>query len=364
MDRRLSSLTLIALGLASMNAIAEEEKVLNIYNWSDYIAEDTVANFEELTGIKVNYDVYDSNDVLEAKMLSGSSGYDITVPTGDFLNRQIQAGVYQKLDKSKLPNLKNMDPEIMASAAQHDPDNAHSIVYMWGTNGFGYNVNKVAEAMPDAPVNSFDMLFDPAVVEKLSACGVSMLDSPSEVVPSILNYLGLDPTSKNVDDLPKVEEVLMSVRPFIRYFHSSQYINDLANGDTCVAMGFSGDILQARDRASEADNGVEIAYVIPSEGAQQWFDMLAIPADAPHPENAHAFINYIMEPQVAADITNYVYYANANTASFDLIDKEVTQDPGIYPSEEVKKKLFPTKADPVRYTRALTRMWTKVKTGQ
>lgn len=341
-----------------------EEKVLNVYNWSDYIAEDTIEKFEAETGIKVNYDVFDSNEIVEAKLLTGSTGYDVVVPTANFLERQIKAGVFRKLDPSKLPNLKNMDPVISQRVALHDPGNEHSVTYMWGTTGFGYNVKAITERLGGMPTNTWALFFDPAVISKLADCGVSLLDAPNDVMATALKYLGLDPNSESPDDLAKAEELLGSVRPHIRYFHSSQYIDDLANGEVCLAMGYSGDILQAADRAAEAGQGVEIQYVIPKEGAVVWFDMLAIPADAPHPENAHAFIDFVMRPQIAADISNYVLYANANKASLPLVDEEVRTDPSIYPTDEIKENLFPTLARSARYDRLLKRGWTKIKAGQ
>ena len=254
-----------------------EEKVLNVYNWSDYIAEDTIANFEERTGIKVNYDVFDSNEVLEAKLLAGNSGYDVVVPAASFLERQIVAGVFAKLDKSKLSNHGNLDGTILERVAAHDPDNEHAVPYMWGTTGFGYNVAKVNEIMEDAPTDSWRMLFDPDVVAELASCGVTLLDAPTEVFANLMGYLGLDPNSDRPEDVELFEEHLLKIRPHVRYFHSSQNINDLANGEICVAMGWSGDMLIARDRAAEAGQGIEIAYTIPREGAVIWFDNLAIP---------------------------------------------------------------------------------------
>jgi len=351
-------------GIAATTAYAEEPE-LNIYNWSDYIAEDTIAKFEAATGIKVNYDVYDSNEVLEAKMLAGNSGYDVVVPTSDFLQRQIAAGAYQSLDKSKLPNLKNMDPALMANAAEYDPTNEHAVIYMWGTTGIGYNAGMVAERLgADAPVNSWSLIFDPAVASKLADCGITLLDAPSEMIPAAMNYLGLDPRSTNPDDIEAGAKLLESVRPNIRYFHSSQYINDLANGDICVAVGWSGDVFQAQARAAEADNGVEIGYVIPDEGALQWFDMMAIPVDAPHPDNAHAFINFVMDAQITADITNYVWYANGNAASMPLVDTDITEDPGIFPTEAAKARLWAAKVYDAKTDRLVTRAWTRIKTGQ
>ena len=327
-------------------------------------ADCAIEKFEAETGIKVNYDVFDSNEIVEAKLLTGSTGYDVVVPTANFLERQIKAGVFRKLDPAKLPNLKNMDPVISQRVALHDPGNEHSVTYMWGTTGFGYNVKAITERLGEMPTNTWALFFDPAVVSKLADCGVSLLDAPNDVMATALKYLGLDPNSESPDDLAKAEELLGSVRPHIRYFHSSQYIDDLANGEVCLAMGYSGDILQAADRATEAGQGVEIQYVIPKEGAVVWFDMLAIPADAPHPENAHAFIDFVMRPQIAADISNYVLYANANKASLPLVDEEVRTDPSIYPTDEIKENLFPTLARSARYDRLLKRGWTKIKAGQ
>ncbi|MEL7467977.1 MAG: polyamine ABC transporter substrate-binding protein [Pseudomonadota bacterium] len=357
--------TLMTATAAMLLATTASAQTLNVYNWSDYIAEDTVQKFTEATGIEVVYDVYDSNEVLEAKLLAGGSGYDIVVPTSDFLQRQIEAGIYMPLDKSKLPNLANMDPVLMAGAAGYDPDNEHAVIYMWGTTGIGYNTKMIAERLgDDYEVDSWDLIFDPDTVAKLADCGVSLLDAPTEVIPAASNYIGQDPNTEDKAELQAAADQLKKVRPHVRYFHSSQYINDLANGDTCVAMGWSGDIFQARDRAAEADNGVEISYVIPREGALQWFDMMAIPADAPNPDAAHKFINFIMEGQITADITNYVWYASANTAAMDLIDAEITSDPGVFPPDAVKAKMWPNEVKPPKVDRWVTRHWTEVKTGQ
>ncbi len=354
----------LAFGLAASPALAAEGE-LHIYNWSDYIAEDTVAKFEAETGIKVVYDVYDSNEVLEAKLLAGSSGYDLVVPTSSFLQRQIGAGVYQPLNKDLLPNLVNMDPDLMERAAAYDPGNEHSVIYMWGTVGIGYNVEKVRERLgEDAPVDQWKLVFDPEYASKIADCGLTFLDSKTDMLETALNYLGFDPNSKDADELEQAKDLLLAVRPYVRYFSSSQYISDLANGEVCVSVGFSGDVFIAADRAVEAGNGIEIAYSIPRLGGQQWFDMMAIPADAPNPEAAHAFMNFVMEPQIAADITNYVFYANANEASTDLIDPEITGDPAVYPDKEVRAKLWPTLAKDARTDRLTTRLWTQVKTGQ
>ncbi len=354
----------LCLGVGAVGA--QEEKVLNIYNWSDYIAEDTIANFEKETGIRVRYDVFDSNEVLEAKLLAGNTGFDLVVPSLSFLARQIQAGVFMPLDKTRLDNYKNLDPELMQRIAVLDQDNAHAIPYLWGTTGIGYNVAKVREALgADAPVDSWALILDPENLKKLKACGVAFLDAPAEVIPAALNYLGEDPNSFDPELIQgKAQALLMKLRPSITYFHSSQYINDLANGDICVALGWSGDILQAADRASEANNAVEVAYVIPREGAAMWFDMMAIPKDAPHPENALRFMNYLLRPQVIADITNYVWYANANRAATPLVDKDIIEDPGVYPTPAAARKLYTLKVLPAKVDRVYTRTWTRVKTGQ
>jgi len=349
---------------ATAQAPAPEEKVLNVYNWSDYIAEETIPEFQNRTGIQVNYDVFDSNEVLETKLLAGKTGYDVVVPSASFLERQIKAGVFMKLDRSKLTNLGNMDPEIMQRVALHDPGNEHSVPYLWGTTGIGYNPEKVKAALGTDTIDSWSALFDPANAAKLKDCGLVMLDAPSEVFDSALIYLGKDPNSESPDDLAAAEALVMSVRPYIRYFHSSQYINDLANGEICVALGWSGDILQAQARGAEAETPVEVAYTIPKEGAIIWFDMLAIPADAPHPDNAHQFINYLMEPQVIAQISDYVAYANGNAASFELVDEAVRTDPSVYPTPEVKSKLYPSLAESQEYSRLSNRAWTSVRTGQ
>ncbi len=345
-------------------AAGAEEKVLNVYNWSDYIAEDTIANFTAKTGIKVNYDVFDSNEVLETKLLAGNTGYDVVVPSAQFMERQIKAGVFQKIDKSKLPNLANMDPEITQRVALHDPGNEYSINYFWGTDGIGYNEAKIKAIMPDAPVDSWRLIFDPAVAAKFKDCGISILDAPSDVRSIVLAILGKDPNSQDAADLALVEERLLAIRPFFRKINSSQYIEDLANGDICIAVGYSGDVLQARDRAVEAGQGTVIKYSIPKEGTVIWFDMLTIPSDAKHVGNAHLFIDYLMDPQVAANNSNTVKYANGNAASFQFVSDVVKNDPSVYPTAEVKAKLFPELATNEEYTRLLTRAWTRFSTGQ
>src|SRR5690554_6184752 len=354
-----------AIALGSLNPAAEAQGTLNVYNWSDYIAEDTIANFEAETGISVNYDVYDSNAVVEAKLLAGSSGYDLVVPTAvPYLERQIEAGVYMPLDRSKIPNWDNQDPELLEPVGERaDPGNEHAAIYMWGTNGFGYNVKAVEERIPDAPVDSYAMLFEPEILEQLADCGVAFLDEASEVFPVLLHHLGYEPYDEDPDALAAAEERMMELRPHIRYFHSSQYINDLANGEICLAYGWSGDVFQARDRAEEAGQGVEIAYTIPKEGTILWYDMLAIPADAPNPDAAHAFINYLLEPEVIADITNYVVYANAVPDSLEFVDPEIAEDPAVFPNEGVMAQMYSAEIISPRHERLRTRAWTRVRTG-
>ncbi|SDU32027.1 polyamine ABC transporter substrate-binding protein [Halopseudomonas salegens] len=364
----LTQKTLLAVATAGLMAgslSAQAAGELKIFNWSDYIAEDTIANFEEETGIKVTYDVYDSNEMLEARLLTGRSGFDIVVPSNNFLTRQIGAGVYQKLDHSKLPNMKNLDPALLDDLESVDAGNAHSVPYLWGTNGIGYNVDKVTAILgDDAPVDSWDLVFKPEIVSQLADCGVTMLDSGDEMLPVALNYLGLDPNSTDSEDIAKATEVLMDVRPHITYFHSSRYISDLANGEICVAVGYSGDIFQAADRADEAENDVNIGYIIPKEGTTLWFDMLAIPADAPNPENAHTFINYILRPEVIVPITEYVVYANPNKASNELLDPEILANEEVYPTDEVMEKLFVVVPRPQATQREVTRSWNRVKSGR
>ncbi|MDK3071621.1 polyamine ABC transporter substrate-binding protein [Sedimentitalea sp. JM2-8] len=350
-----------ALALGGAAAIAEEVRV---YNWSDYIDEELLTKFEEETGIDLIYDVFDSNEVLETKMLAGGSGYDVVVPSGTFLQRQIVAGAFQKLDPAQLPNLANMWDVVEKRTEQYDPENAYSINYMWGTTGIGVNVGKVTELLgEDAPIDSLDLVFKPENMEKLAQCGVHFLDAPAEMIPMALKFLGEDPDSQDPDVIARAEEVFVPVRPYIQKFHSSEYINALANGDICVAVGWSGDILQARDRAAEADNGVEIAYHAAKEGAQMWFDQMAIPVDAPNPKAAHVFLNFIMDAQNMAAASNYVYYANGNKASQEFLVEDVIGDTAIYPDQETLDNLFTTRPYPAKVQRTVTRLWTKIKSG-
>jgi putrescine transport system substrate-binding protein len=361
----LSGVVVGLLMAASVTASAEE-KTLHIYNWSDYIAPDTLANFQKETGIKVVYDVFDSNEVLEGKLMAGSTGFDLVVPSASFLERQISAGVFKPLDKSKLPNYKNLDPELLKMVAKHDPDNKYAIPYLWATTGIGYNVDKVKAVLgKDAPVDSWDLILKPENLEKLKSCGVSFLDAPAEVFATVLNYLGKDPNSTNADDYTgPATDLLLKLRPNIRYFHSSQYINDLANGDICVAIGWAGDVMQASNRAKEAKNGVNVAYSIPKEGALAFFDVFALPSDAKNTDEAYQFLNYLMKPEVIANISNTVYYANANKAATPLVNEDVRNNPGIYPPADVRAKMFTLSVQTPKIDRVITRAWTKVKSGK
>jgi putrescine transport system substrate-binding protein len=357
---RMAALTAAGAAMGSA-ALADEVRV---YNWSDYIDEALLTEFEEETGIDLIYDVFDSNELLETKMLAGGSGYDVVVPSATFLQRQITAGAFQPLDPELLPNADNLWDVIEARTEQYDPDGTYSVNYMWGTTGIGYNIGKVQEILgEDAPVDSWDLVFDPANMEKLAECGVYFLDAPTEMIPAALNYIGEDPDSHDPDVIAKTEEVFMAVRPYVRKFHSSEYINALANGDICVAVGWSGDVFQAQYSAAEAENGNEIDYAIPVEGAQMWFDQMAIPADAPNPEAAHAFINFMLDAENSAAATNYVWYASGNEAAKEFIDPEILGYPAVYPDEETLDKLYTTSPYPQRVQRTVTRLWTKIKSG-
>jgi putrescine transport system substrate-binding protein len=351
--------------LLSFGARAETPE-LHVYNWSDYIAPDTIPNFTKETGIAVTYDVYDGNEVLEAKLLAGQSGYDIVVPSASpFMAREITAGAFRELDAAKLPNLKNLDPAMLALAGEADPGNKYGVPYLWSVTGIGYNKALVSKALgDDGPRDTLALLFDPANAKKLADCGISLLDTPQEVFPAALAYLGLDPKSRDPGDLDKATALLQKIRPYVRKFHSSQYINDLANGDICIALGYSGDVIQARDRAAEAKNGVKIAFRVPKEGAQFSIDMLGIPKDAPHPENALKFIDYILRPQVIAAISDAVSYPNPNLAATALVKPEIRDDPGIYPPETIKKLFYVDLPAPRDYERARTRAWNRVKAGE
>jgi putrescine transport system substrate-binding protein len=341
-----------------------QDKVVNVYNWNDYIDPRVLEDFTRETGIKVVYDTYDNNEIVETKMLAGKSGYDIVVPSAPFLQRLVTAGVFMPLDLSRLPNHRNLWPDIMDRLKTYDPGNRFAVPYLWGTIGIGVNVAKVKERLGGTIPQSWDLLLDPRVSSRIKDCGIHVLDGPEDVLPNVLRALKLDPNSKNANDIQKAGDAVFRVRDNVRKFHSSEYINGLAGGDICMALGFSGDILQARKRAKEAGNGVEIDYIIPKEGAQMWFDSMAIPKDAPNAENALIFINYMLRPDVAAANSNLVEYANANSPSRTLIKPEVLTNPGVYPTQDVMQRLFTNTAFDDRLQRVVTRLWTRVKTGR
>ena len=346
-------------------APAQKDRIVNFYNWSDYIDPTVLDDFTKETGIKVRYDTFDSNDTLEAKLFAGKSGYDVVVPTGYFLARQIAAGVFQKLDKSKLPNLANAWPEIADRLAVYDPGNQYGVNYMWGTTGIGYNVKAVREiAGANASIDSWDDVFAPARIAKFKNCGIHFLDSSDDIMPGALHYLQLDPNSSDPDDLQKAADLLMKIRPYVRKFHSSEYLNALATGEICFVVGFSGDIKQAQKRAAEAKEGIEVGYAIPKEGAQIWFDNLSIPKDAPHVAEAHALINYLLKPEVAAKNSNFIAYANGNLASQNFIDRSILDDRTIYPDAATMAKLYTITAHDQKTQRLINRQWTRIKTGR
>ena len=341
-----------------------EEKVVNVYNWEEYIDDTTLADFEKETGIKVVYSTFDSNDTLEAKILAGKSGYDVVFPSGAFLQRQIAAGAYQKLDKSKLPNIANMDPAIMEKLGVFDPGNEYAVDYMWGVTGVAYNVKKIKEIMPDAPVDSWKLVFDPKVVAKFKGCGVTLLNAPDEVIPAVLKYIGEDPNSKDPAVLKKALPVLQAIRPFIQRFESSSMIDKMATGDICLGIMWNGDLFQAKAAADAAKNGVELAFYVPKEGAQLWFDSMVILADAPHPDAAHAFINYMMKPEVIARNSAATQYANGNAAAKPLMDAAVVSNPGIYPTADTMKILYLITAYSQKEQRILNKVWETIKLGE
>ena len=357
----------ISLGLLTGTCAWAQPQHVNFYNWSDYIDPTVLKDFTRETGIEVTYDTFDSNDLLETKLLAGKSGYDVVVPTGYFLERQIKAGVFRKLDKAKLPNLKNVWPEIAGRLATYDPGNLYAVNYMWGTTGIGYNVKKArdilgANARIDTAMASWDMVFKPENISKFKDCGVYMLDSSDDIMPAALHFLGLDPNT--TADLDKAAALITKVRPFVRKFHSSEYLDGLANGRICLVVGWSGDIKQAQKRAAEAKSGIEIAYAIPKGGAQMWFDNIAIPRDAKNVAEAHEFINYLLRPEVAAKNTNYLSYANGNLASQKLVDPAILNDRTVYPDEQTMKQLYTITAHDQKTQRLMNRLWTRIKTGR
>lgn len=356
--------TLIIAPLMLAASVASAAETVKIYNWSSYIAPDTLKQFQQATGIVPTYDVYDSNETLDGKLMTGNSGYDVVFPSNHFMARQIQGKALKRLDKSQLPNLKNLNPVLLKALEGNDPGNQYGFPYLWGSTGIGYNIDKVKAVLgDDAPVDSWDLIFKPQYMSKLKGCGVAVLDNGPELLPIALHYLGLPHHSQNPADYDKAKALLMQVRPYISYFHSSKYTADLANGDVCVVVGFSGDVLQAKNRAEEAHNGVKVGYSIPKEGAPMWFDMVAMPADAPDEKAGYAYMNYLLEPQVMAAISNHVQYANANLQADALVDSALKANTMIYPSEAVMGKLYALEAMPAKIDRIRTRIWTSVKAG-
>ena len=362
---RILAIAVAGVLAASMSFAQAQQRSVNFYNWSNYMAPGVLEEFTKETGIKVTYDTFDANETVETRLLAGKSGYDVVVPTAYFLQRQIAANIFQKLDKSKLPNLANAWPEVTKRLAIYDPGNAFAANYMWGTTGIGYNVKKVQDILgPDAKLDSWAAVFVPENLAKFKDCGIHMLDSADDILPAALNYLGLDPNSTKQADLEKAAELVSKVRPFVRKFHSSEYLNALATGEICFVVGWSGDIKQAQSRAAEAKNGVDIGYAIPKEGAQMFFDNFAIPADAKNVAEAHELINYLYRPDIAAKNSDYLSYANGNLASQKLIDPKVFTDKTIYPDEATLNRLFVITARDPATQRIINRLWTRVKTGR
>jgi putrescine transport system substrate-binding protein len=359
-----SAVLVAALSLLPAYARAGERTV-NFYNWSSYMAPGVLEDFTRETGIKVVYDTFDANETLETRLLAGKSGYDVVVPTAYFLQRQIKANVFQKLDKSKLPNLANAWPVVTARLSTYDPDNQYAVNYMWGTTGIGYNVKTVENILgAGAKIDSWDIVLKPENLAKFKECGVHMLDSPDDIFPVALNYLGLDPNSTKQADIEKAADLVGKIRPFVRKFHSSEYLSALATGEICLVVGWSGDIMQARSRAAEAKNEIAVGYAIPKEGAQMFFDNLAIPADAKNVAEAYELINFLYRPDVAARNSNFLSYANGNLASQNLLDPAILGDKNIYPDESMLAKLFVITARDPTTQRIINRLWTKVKTGR
>ena len=355
---------LVLTTLCALAGPASAQDLVNIYNWTDYIAETTLVDFQRETAIKPVYDVFDSNETLEGKLLAGRTGYDVVVPSNHFLGRQIKAGAFQKLDRAQLPNWKNLDPILLQRLQANDAGNQYAVPYLWGTNGIGYNVEKIKQVLGVDTIDSWSTLFEVENLKKLQACGVAFMDSADEAMPAMLNYLGLNPNSTRLEDYKVAEGKLQTLRPYITYFHSSKYVSDLANGNICIAFGYSGDVYQAIQRADEAGNGVKIAYAVPKEGGNLWFDMLAIPADAKNPEQAHAFINYLLKPEVITKVSEHVGYANANSQATSLMSADITGNPSIYPPESIQAKLYVSTELPPDIMRWMNRSWSKLKSGR
>ncbi|SET19814.1 extracellular solute-binding protein [Thorsellia anophelis] len=357
--------SLFSTSFISTSMFANEQRVLNIYNWSDFIAPNTIADFEKQSGIKVTYDRFDSNEVLESKLMAGNTGFDLVIPSSNFLARQLEMGIYQPLDKSQIPNWDNFDPQLLSLVSQHDPDNKYAFPYLWSTTGIGYNVEQVKTVLgEDAPLNSWDMVFNIDNAKKLSECGMVWVNDPTEIIASALHYLGHDPNTTDIKAYEEAKNLLISLRPYVRYIHSSTFINDLANGDICAVIGWGGDVLQAGRRAKEANNNVEINYFVPKEGAVAFFDVFAIPKDAKNVKEAHEFLNYIADPEVIANIANFVYYANPNLNATPYLSDSLKTHQGINLSDEVRANLFTLNVQPPKVERAITRMWTEIVTSK
>lgn len=360
---RVNTVSLVAL-LSTCCAAAYADETVNISNWNGYIADDTLLTFTKETGIKATYDIHDSNEVLESKLMTGNTGYDVVSPSNHFLSRLIKAGAIQKLDKSQLPGWKNLGPVLMKKLEVNDPGNQYGYPYMWGTAGIGYNVEKIKAIFGSTDItHSWKLFFDEANIKKLSECGVAIIDNPTQVLPITLNYLGLPPHSHEPADYKKAEQALLKIRPYVQYFHASKYISDLANGNVCAVIGFNGDIVQAAASAREAKNGIDIAYSIPDEGSTLWFDMVVMPKNAPHEKNGYSYMNYLLQPQVIANISNSIHYANPNSAADAYVVPAVKQDLAIYPPKTVMDKLFTVEDLPASIARLTTRLWTKLKTN-
>jgi spermidine/putrescine-binding protein len=360
---RVNTVSLVAL-LSTFSVATYADETVNISNWNGYIADDTLATFSKETGIKATYDIHDSNEVLESKLMTGNTGYDVVSPSNHFLSRLIKAGAIQKLDRSQLPGWSNLDPVLMKKLEVNDPGNQYGYPYMWGTAGIGYNVEKIKAIFGNTDVTrSWSLFFDEANIRKLSECGVAIIDNPTQVLPITLNYLGLPPHSHEPADYKKAEQALLKIRPYVQYFHASKYISDLANGNVCAVIGFNGDIVQAAASAREANNGIDIAYSIPDEGSTLWFDMVVMPKSAPHQKNGYTYMNYLLQPQVIANISNSIHYANPNSAADAEVVPAVKQDLAIYPPKSVMDKLFTVEDLPASIARLTTRLWTKLKTN-
>lgn len=356
----------ITLGiLVSSSLLAEDNRVLNIYNWSDFIAPDTISNFENETGIKVTYDMFDSNEVLESKLMAGNTGFDLVIPSSNFIARQIEIGIYQPLDKSKIPNWSNLDEKLLKLVAQHDPNNTYAFPYLWSTTGIGYNVDKVKSALGDnVPLDSWDMVFNVENAQKLSKCGLVWVNEPTEIIASALHYLGHDPNTNDIKAYQEAKDLLLSIRPYVKYIHSSSFISDLANGEVCAVIGWGGDVLQAAERAKEANNGIKINYFIPEEGAVSFFDVFAIPKDAKNVQEAHEFLNYLARPDVIANIANHIFYGNPNKEATQYLSEDLKNHQGINPPADTQSKLFTLIVQSPKVERAITRMWTEILTSK